>query len=398
MSNVEKTVKGHVRPRPSKENTRYYDVVLDFGKNQYTGKRERITFHAETTNKKEAENMLTVKKAEYLQGTIVEPTKLLVKDYLDEYLETYVKPLSSPATVKDYRTMIESYIKPTFGDIKLQDLTNMRIQQVYNSWKRKSPKGGNPLRTTTILHINRVLKASLNVAIDIGYIKENPARKIRVGKDNETKEMDVYTTEEILKLQQAVKGTDMQLPVALLIDGVMRRGELLGLRYDDIDFEKKTIHIQHAWVEGDIGEQPELKDCKSTCSNRKIVVSDYTIQLLKKAKLVYMQNRMKYGNEFRDDKFVICKENGEPYLPKSMTHKWSKTLKRYNLRHIKLHGMRHSAISYLLSEGIPLHIVQQRAGHKDPKITLETYSHVAKDKQSIVAEKLDECIFKVANM
>lgn len=101
--------------------------------------------------------------------------------------------------------------------------------------------------------------------------------------------------------------------------------------------------------------------------------------------------------KFHNTNFVICQENGKAFLPKSFTRKWARTLEIHGLRHIKLHGTRHSAISLLLSEGIPLHIVQQRAGHKDPQITLAVYSHVAKDKQNIVAEKLDNLIFSAVN-
>ena len=109
------------------------------------------------------------------------------------------------------------------------------------------------------------------------------------------------------------------------------------------------------------------------------------------------ENKLKYGKEFDDKEFVICQEDGKPFLPKSFTRKWARTLEIYGLRHIKLHGTRHSAISLLLSEGVPVHIVQQRAGHKDPKITLEVYSHVAKDKQNVVAEKLESLIFSAVD-
>ena len=111
------------------------------------------------------------------------------------------------------------------------------------------------------------------------------------------------------------------------------------------------------------------------------------------ARTIYMRNRMKYGEKFCNSNHVICKENGEPYRPKSFTSKWSKTLKKYGLRHIKLHGTRHSAISLLLSEGVPIQIAQQRAGHQDPKITLGVYSHVSKDKESLVADTLEDVLF-----
>lgn len=396
MRRTKNTINGSVRPRPNKENVRYYEVILELGKDEY-GRRKRAYFKCETADRVEAENMLTMKKAEYLNGELIESLNDTVADFLDEYMEDYVKVQSSPATVRDYQEVIDKYLKPTFGKIKLQELTKPKIQQVYNRWRVKSPLSDKPLRSTTIHHINRVFKAGLNVAIELDYIKTNPAKGIKIGKDEVSQHMDVYTNEEIRGLQKAVRGTDMELPVALLFDCVLRRGELLGLRYSDIDFDNNTITVQYTWVESNSDNKPVLKDCKTECSYRTMVVSDYTMRLLRKQRLKYMKNRLKYGSSFCNSDRVICKENGEPYLPKSFTHKWINTLKKYGLRHIKLHGTRHSAISFLLSEGVPLHIVQQRAGHADPKITLGVYSHVAKDRQTVAAETFENVLFKAVN-
>lgn len=390
------TISGSVRPRPNKDNVKYYDIILELGKDEY-GKRQRAYFKCETTDREEAENMLTIKKAEYLKNDLIKPNRNTVEEFFDEYVEDYVKVQSSPSTLRDYQEFIDRYIKPTFGKMKLQDLKRQDIQKVYNRWRVKSPLSDKPLRATTIQHINRVLKAGLNVAIELDYIKANPARGIKIGKDEVSQHVDVYTNEEIRKLQKAVKGTDMELPVALLFDCVLRRGELLGLRFSDIDFENNSITIRYAWVESTDDKKPILKDCKTDSSHRTMVVSEYTMKLLKRQRLLYMTNRIKYGAEFCDSDRVICKENGEPYLPKSFTHKWSATLKKYGLRHIKLHGTRHSAISLLLSEGVPLHIVQQRAGHTDPKITLGVYSHVAKDRQTVAAETFENVLFPAVN-
>ena len=177
----------------------------------------------------------------------------------------------------------------------------------------------------------------------------------------------------------------------------MRRGELLGLKYSDIDFDRSIVTIRHSLVESEDSKVSVLKDCKTDESYREILVTEHTMKLLRKQRAIYKKNKLRYGKSFVDDDYVICQENGKPFLPKSFTRKWTRTLEIHGLRHIKLHGTRHSAISLLLSEGLPLHMVQQRAGHKDPKITLSVYSHVAKDKQNIVAEKLNDLIFSAVN-
>lgn len=214
-----KTVKGSVRPRPNAENVLYYDLTLELGKDPVTGKRKRLYFKADTTDRQEAENQLMIRKAEYLQEEIVEPSKETVEQYLLGYLENVRRNLS-PATTRDYKGVIERYLIPEFGNIKLQELTRAKIQQVYNDWKVKSNKSENPLKATTIKHINRVFKTALNSAVEDGLIKENPTRRIKIGKDIEPNHLDVYTVEEIRELQKAVKGTDMELPVALLFSTI----------------------------------------------------------------------------------------------------------------------------------------------------------------------------------
>lgn len=384
-------VAGHVRPRPKKHNVKYYDVVLDVGIDKLTGKRQRLNYRSDSPDKAVAEQLLLIKKSEYLQDKIILPSNMTVEAYMGEYIETYVKPVHSPATTRDYRNTIDHYIVPVFGNIKLQNLSQTHIQKAFNKWAIKSPKGKKGLSSHSLEHISRVLKAALNHAIELGYISKNPAKKIKIRKDM-SRGLDVYSSSEIIELRNCVKGTDMELVVDLLFDCVLRRGELLGLKFSDIDFDKKIVHINKSLVVGDKGEGAVLKGCKTDKSNREIEVTDSTIQLLKKQHLRYKERRLNLGDAFNDEDFVICQHNGKPFAPASMTQKWKRTLAKHGLRHIKLHGTRHSAVSYLMAIGIPTHIVQQRAGHSTSKITLDVYGHVSADTSSLVAEKLQEGI------
>lgn len=280
-----------------------------------------------------------------------------------------------------------------FGDIKIQELRTRDIQRVYNQWRIRCNASDKPMKAITVKHIDRIFRAALNRACELGYIRQNPAKGVRIGKDLNIERLEVYTTEEIQKLKRAVKGTDMELIVALLFDCVMRRGELLGLCFGDIDFDSKTVTIQHSWIETEDSKRSILKNRKANGSYRKIVVSDETIRSLKSQASKRKQICLKKGKPFTGEQKVVCTKDGEPYRPKSMTTKWAKTLKKYGLRHIKLHGMRHSAISWLLSQGVPLHMVQQWAGHQDPKVTLSVYSHIAKEDASRVADLLADRLF-----
>jgi len=177
----------------------------------------------------------------------------------------------------------------------------------------------------------------------------------------------------------------------------LTKAELLGLTFEDVDYEKRTITIRQSWVESEDSKVPVLKDCKTDGSFRKIVVSEETIRLIKRAEIRCKERCLATGKQFSKTMRVVHNKDLEPFRPKSMTRKWAETLKRHKLRHIKLHGTRHSAISWMLSQGIPLHIVQQRAGHQDPKITLSVYSHVAKEDEGVVANLLDNKLFSAVN-
>ena len=228
MKAYKKNVRGSVRPRPNKDDIRYYTVTIELGRNPYTGKRERIQFRVDTIDREEAEAFLTLKKAEYIQGDLIMPNNMTVEDLMKEYLE-YVKAQRSPATGRDYAEKTATYIIPEFGKMKLQKLEKGKIQQTYNRWRNvKSPASDKSLRAESIRHINRIFKAALNYAIEMEYIKKNPTNGVRIGKDLTNNRVEVYTTDEIKELKSVVKGTDMELSVALLFDCVMRRGELLG--------------------------------------------------------------------------------------------------------------------------------------------------------------------------
>lgn len=221
---MNKKITGSLRPRPNADDVQYYDITLELGTDPSTGKRKRLYFKVDTTDRQEAENELMIKKAEYLQEKLLEPSKETVTEFLERYLEDVRRNLS-PATTRDYRGVIERYLEPEFGHMKLQELTRAKVQQVYNSLRKKSNRSDKPLKASTIKHINLVFKSALNVAVDEGLIKDNPARKVRIGKDMVSNHVDVYTVEEIRELEKAVRGTDMELPVALLFDCVMRRGD-----------------------------------------------------------------------------------------------------------------------------------------------------------------------------
>lgn len=395
MYNKRKVVSGHVEPRKnSKGEITHYRAVIYLGKDE-NGKQIKPYKKADT--KEEAEALLIQMQAEYMNQEFILPSEMKVADYLEEWYGAYVVNLRSESTILDYREIIDRYLIPFWGQKKLQSLNTLEIQKKFNEWSVKSPLSEKPLSEETLKHIKRVYNTALNKAVGLELIKRNPLQGIAIKSCKGIKEMVVFSEEEIIQLFNAVKGTDMELIVAFLFDTLARRAELLGVRWSDVDLETGAVNIRNTYIRTLEGSKFK-EGTKTNSSKRDMVLTEYTLNLLKKEKLKQKENKLLYGDEYYDNNLIICQPNGKPYETSSMTQKWRRTLKKNNIRHIKLHGSRHSAISQMIALGLPPKYIQERAGHKSINITMEIYGHVSKEQKIKTAQIINDEFFKaVAN-
>jgi len=396
MAGKRSSISGHIEVRrKSKGEISGYRAVISLGKNKESGKKERA--YGPVESKEDAEKRLVQMQADLSREELIVPRNKTVERFMmEEWFEGWVVDQNGDSTIKDYKETMERYIFPAFGDIKLQDLSTIYIQRTYNRWKTKSPLSNNGLSVETIRHINRIFKTGLNKAVELEYIKKNPLNGISIKSEKGSNhEVEVYSEEEFRQLIQAVKSTDMELPVSLLFDCMLRRGELLGLKWDSVNLETGMLIIQRTYIESLNG--PILKDgTKSNSSSRKIKCTEHTLKLLKRERLRQLQNKIQMGDQYIDEGFVISQPNGLPYMPKSMTRKWIRTLKENNVRHIKLHACRNCSISFALAAGMAPHTVMKRAGHASCAMTLEIYAKVSTDQQDVAAHIMSDSLFKKA--
>lgn len=187
-------------------------------------------------------------------------------------------------------------------------------------------------------------------------------------------------------------GTDMELPIALGVGLGLRRGEILGLRWDDIDFESETLTVSNNLVQtsnGSISKEP-----KSETSNRTIDLPDSLTVLLRKHKKIQAENKLLLGPSYDNSGFVCCKADGTPYTPGYCSKKFKKFLEDNNLPHIRLHDLRHSNATLMLKYGVQPKVASSRLGHSSIAITLDLYSHVLPEMQREVANQIDSGIFQ----
>ena len=205
---------------------------------------------------------------------------------------------------------------------------------------------------------------------------------------------EVYDTKMIHKLLDVSYGTEMYLPVLLLVTAGLRRGELLALRWEDVDFKNNILKIRRNMVCGE--KDAIIKSPKTESGIRDIHLGEDVMKVLKAERVKYMEDALSYGAGFQNLGFVIRQEDGSPMKPDSMTRKWTRFIEREGLPKIRLHDLRHSNATALIQAGVNPKVVQQRLGHSDVNITLNTYTHVLPEMDVEAAEKLDAIMIRRA--
>ena len=195
-------------------------------------------------------------------------------------------------------------------------------------------------------------------------------------------------------LLDVAKDTDMYLPILLCVTAGLRRGELLALRWSNVDFKNNLIQIRSNMVRGE--KEAIIKAPKSEAGVRDICLGEEVMDILRQERRKYMTDCFSYGVGFQNLDFVVRQEDGSPFLPDSMSKKWRRFLDEHKLPSIRFHDLRHSNATALIQAGVNPRVVQQRLGHSDVNITLNTYTHVLPEMDMDAAQKLDYIMLKKA--
>lgn len=396
VSSMTDGIGGYIRPRETKKGISY-QVGLYLGKD-YLGKNKYKYFTAKT--EEEAKELLLKKQAEAIlngKNYASKDNSMTISQFLEMYFEEYVYGVLKPATQRTY-THISKYVIALLGDKKLCDLKSVDLQNFYRKLLKCSPfskdKKGLSLRTVT--DIKRFVTVFLNVAVANELIEKNVnigiklPRNIKV--DVEPKK-EVYTMEEVGILLQGAKGTDMELPLTLLLDLGCRRGELLALKYTDVDWENNEISITKNLTEG-LNNTTHIVTPKTKAGIRKVKVTERTMNLLKRSYTDYKRAKLQ-NRDFVDTKLIVHKPNGEGIKPHSFYNKYCRFTKRIGLPHIRLHALRNTSITLAIQNGAPLKAVSEKVGHSSTVITSDIYLKNT-DKMREQTTQVMESIFQQA--
>ncbi|HBJ1646300.1 UNVERIFIED_ORG: site-specific integrase [Clostridium botulinum] len=367
---------GSVRKKGNVWYYRYYEYV--------NGVKKQIERKGGIT-KKEALQKLNEEIYRQNNG-LLKPKEILLKDYLNIWLEDYVKPNNSENTYIKYKGTVNKYINPQLGLIKLCDLKVINIEQFLSKLKKTK------LSLTTIQKHYLVLNGALNKAIKLQMLNDNPCKYVDTPKRSKYK-ASILTFEELHSIYtnlntKIYEDYIMKLGMDLTIETGLRRGEMCGLQWSDIDFDNKILNVNTALIR--VNNDYKISNLKTDSSYRKLPLSNEIIKILKSHKSKQNINKIKYGNNFiYSNKFdgdsteynlIFTWENGRYIIPSNFLQRLKRLCKYCKIeKNIRWHDLRHSNATILLKNKISMKVIQERLGHSLMQTTSDIYAHVTEE-------------------
>lgn len=387
--------KGTVEPRGKNRWRLRVSVVFDNGESM------RLDRSVECRTKTEAKGLLEdwrfeLRNADELPKRMVKAAHdQTLAEYLNEYV-TYCHDIKhlSPNTVRGYRDIVRTRWTPRVGNMLLRELT-AEVLDEHVSWLRTkgSVRTGGPLSAKTVNEATGFLCTALDRAERLGKIDRNPARFLGSIPEPDREEVKVLSEEEVRRMKEIVLGHPdyrFAMMVTLAADTGMRRGELSGLLWRDVDLEKRRIRVSQAIARGTSedtynGLTVEAKRPKSRRSARWITLPPSTAEMLG-AYAEAQYRRLRYnGIEQTPDTPVLCDSVGQLYRPDKITSDFIAFARQHGFA-VTLHGLRHTHASILLAHGMPIERVSQRLGHESVDITYRYYAHFIPEDDGGAAE------------
>lgn len=368
----------------------YWEARVTVGRDPGTGKQIQRSFSGKT--QKEVRQKMQAAAVELDAGTYQEPSKISVGAWLDIWEADYLGDIK-PFTKASYHTQITNHIKPALGAVKLQALTAPQIQRFYNGLQ----DGDAPLSPKTIKNVHGVLHKALQQAVEIGYIRFNPAGACKLPRV-EKAEIKPLDEKQIAFFLEAIRGHRFEALYAVTLFTGLREGEALGLKWDCVDFKAGTIRIdkqlQREKKKGGQYIFAPLKNDKA----RTITPAPWVMQLLKQHRAEQLENRFHAAELWEDSGLVFTDMIGHHLAIHTVYKDFKKVVTSIGLPDTRFHDLRHSYAVASLRAGDDIKTVQSNLGHATAAFTLDVYGHVTEQMQRASAARMDGFIKGVLNL
>jgi integrase len=355
---------------------------LDPNTGRLKRKQKWFTFKG---TKQAAEKKLTELLRKLDTGQVIEPSKLTLGQWLDEWLGMAIKPPHRrQRTYETYSSVVTKHLKPKLGSIRLADLRSSHLQQYYDH---------STLKKATLQVHHAIVYSALKAATKQDLVPRNVAGLV-IGKPRGTHDRKevmehCWDEQEAKTFLDVAKdaGTQAAAFYSLALDSGARKAELCGLKWGDLDIQTGMLSIVRQLVKP--GPEPVFGPPKNG-QPRTILLTPGTIALLRKHKVEQAKGRLELGTAYKDHGLIFAKVFGQPLQMNNLGQREYQTIvKLAGVKRIKFHGLRHTCATLLFNQGKPVKVVAERLGHKDTSITLDVYAHVQPSMQEAAAAALE---------
>jgi len=368
-----KTIHGGGTVYQRKSDGRYVASIM----NPETGRP--IERYART--EKEAEKKLEDIKYELRQRTLATGPQQTVKQFLERWFEDVHKHQVRETTLYHHKIILNKHLLPTLGHIQLRKLTPVHVQGLYAN---KLKEGMNP---NSLYNVHAVLHRALKDALRWQYVSQNVCDMVSLPSEIEP-ESHALTIDQAIQLLKAAQGDPLETFVNLAMTG-MRHGEMLALRWDDIDFEERCLQVRRTVVY--VGGKYIVGEPKTKKSKREVMLPFFVVEKLLQHKECQQEKRSHAGEQWQNSDLVFCNDNGNFISPDTNRDRFYRLLESAKLPRIRIHDLRHTASTLLsLEMNEPEKLVQELLGHEKVEMTRERYTHAQRKMLRKMMDNMDE--------
>jgi len=317
-------------------------------------------------------------------GLAFDAENLTLSEYLNRWLEGSVRGSVAKSTFERYEQLSRVHIVPAIGTVKLKKLTPAHVQTLYRA---KVDEG---LAERTVEYIHATLRKALGQAVKWQLVPRNVVEAATAPRPRK-REMLTLDREQAMSFLHAARGDRFEALYILAVTAGLRQGELLGLKWADLDLQKGMLSVRRSLrVDKDGAHYTEGKRDRS---RRRIELGAGTVGALRAHRKWQLEERVRYADLWEDHDLVFCQKDGRPVRRWNLEREFYKLLKRVGLTKITFHGLRHTCASLMILNNTPAKVVSEMLGHADVAFTLKVYSHILPGMQRSAADGMDEMLF-----
>jgi integrase len=377
---------GHVRRRGANS----WELKFDIGVDPVTGKR-KIRYHSFKGTKRDAKLELARLVTQHATGQSVDPSKTTVAEFLARW-DDWASAHLSTKTLERHRMAIRHHIVPHIGALVAQKLRPVHLVELYRKLQQSGGQDGRPLAARSVSYVHRLLHRALGHAVIWGVITQNAATVVSPPPAPDS-EMAILTEAQIGAVLRYLDGRTLRPIVSFLLGTGCRRGEVLALRWQDIDLEKGIVRIERSVEQTKAGLR--VKAPKTKAGKRSVMISPWLIAELRAHHTRQQEQRLKLGmGRAAADTLVFARWDGKMRAPHWLSKNFAAAIKALKID-CKLHALRHTHVSQLIAAGLDVLTISRRIGHASATITLDVYGHLFANTDARAAEIIEAAFTKV---